>query len=64
MEVLLQQMATSSESTGEYAAGTAGTISKLDGSKKYLLNDKGVEPIQLIEKGQSHLLQSQWPSGK
>ena len=51
MEVLLQQMATSSESTGEYAAGTAGTITKLDGSKTYLLNDKGVEPIQLIEKG-------------
>lgn len=50
-ETLLTEMATISSATGEYAAGTAGMVTKADGSKTYLVNEKGVEPVQLIEKG-------------
>lgn len=50
-EILLNEMAAISSATAEYAAGTAGTVTKADGSKTYLVNEKGVEPVQLIEKG-------------
>lgn len=50
-ETLLTEMAAISSATAEYVAGTAGTVTKADGSKTYLVNEKGVEPVQLFEKG-------------
>ena len=50
-ETLLNEMAAISSESGEYAAGTAGVVTKSNGSKSYLVNEKGVEPVQLIEKG-------------
>jgi hypothetical protein len=50
-ETLLNEMAEISSASGEYEAGSAGVVTKNDGSKSYLVNGKGVEPVQLIEKG-------------
>lgn len=50
-ETLLGQMVEASTSTTNYAAGTAGTSISSDGTKTYLFNERGVEPVQLIEKG-------------
>jgi hypothetical protein len=50
-ETLLGQMVEASASTDNYTAGTAGISISSDGTKTYLFNERGVEPVQLIEKG-------------
>ncbi len=50
-ETLLAQMVDASASANNYTAGTAGISISSDGTKTYLFNERGVEPVQLIEKG-------------
>ncbi|MBO6517060.1 MAG: DUF4856 domain-containing protein [Bacteroidia bacterium] len=50
-EQLLKNIAASSMSTVAGSDGTAGVVPSNDNSKAYLLNDKGVEEGQVIEKG-------------
>ena len=50
-ETLFDQAVVASASTEAYSPGTPGVATKADGSKSYLLNDKGLEPVQIIEKG-------------
>ena len=50
-EALMDGIAENSTSTVPAAEGQAGVAVSNDGSKQYLLNEKGVEPAQLIEKG-------------
>lgn len=47
----LRAIATASQSTVTASNGVAGVAESADGNKKYLLNDKGVEFTQIIEKG-------------
>jgi len=48
---LLDAIAQASASAVASSPGQAGVVSSLDGSRKYLLNENGVEYLQLIEKG-------------
>lgn len=50
-EQLLEAIADNSTSTVPAAEGQAGVAVSNDGAKQYLINEKGVEPTQLIEKG-------------
>ncbi|NVK05638.1 MAG: DUF4856 domain-containing protein [Flavobacteriia bacterium] len=47
----MQAAATASAANATAADGTAGVIQNTDGTKKYLVNEQGVEYVQLIEKG-------------
>ncbi|MCT4663634.1 MAG: DUF4856 domain-containing protein [Flavobacteriales bacterium] len=51
LESWMDKLATISTSTTAGVSGTAGHVSSNDGSKKYLFDEKGFEPVQLIEKG-------------
>lgn len=50
-EALMDEMATASQSTVTGSEGVAGVIESVDGAKKYLVGDDGLEYTQLIEKG-------------
>jgi Domain of unknown function (DUF4856) len=50
-ENLLENVATASQSTSPAAPGVAGVATSLDGTKNYLLNERGVELGQVISKG-------------
>jgi hypothetical protein len=50
-EVLMDAIAEYSQSTVPGEEGVAGVVTSNDGAKQYLLNEKGVEFAQLIEKG-------------
>lgn len=50
-ETLMEAIAQHSQSTVPGAEGIAGVVVSQDGAKQYLLNEKGVEFAQLIEKG-------------
>ncbi len=50
-EELMDAIALASTSTVAGSEGQAGVVASQDGAKQYLLNDKGVEYAQLIEKG-------------
>ena len=50
-EALLTQLAATSAHGNAAVSGAAGVAVSLDGSKTYLLNEFGVEAIQVIEKG-------------
>lgn len=50
-EGLMDAIALSSTSAVAGAEGQAGVVASLDGSRRYLFNEKGVELAQLIEKG-------------
>lgn len=47
----MQAAASASAANATAADGTAGVIQNNDGTKKYLVNESGVEYVQLIEKG-------------
>lgn len=47
----MDKMELASQSTTEGSNGTAGVVSSSDGAKKYLFDENGFEPTQLIEKG-------------
>ncbi|MFK8005571.1 MAG: DUF4856 domain-containing protein [Saprospiraceae bacterium] len=49
-DALLNDLATASQSMVAGAEGTAGVVTSNDGAKNYLLDDKGVELGQVIEK--------------
>ena len=49
-ETLMDAIAQHSQSTVPGQEGVAGVVVSLDGAKQYLLNEKGVEFAQLIEK--------------
>ena len=50
-EALMDAIATHSQSGLPASEGQAGLLASLDGSRRYLLNEKGVEFAELIEKG-------------
>ncbi|MEQ8706505.1 MAG: DUF4856 domain-containing protein [Phaeodactylibacter sp.] len=50
-EAMMEAIADNSTSTVPAAEGQAGVSVSTDGTKQYLLNEKGVELAQLIEKG-------------
>ncbi|MGB1218898.1 MAG: DUF4856 domain-containing protein [Flavobacteriales bacterium] len=51
MENLMSSLASISTSTSSGSNGNAGLVSSADGSKTYLFDANGMEPVQLIEKG-------------
>jgi len=50
-EQWMDEIAIASQSTVAGSNGVAGVVESNDGAKKYLCDDKGMEHIQLIEKG-------------
>ncbi len=50
-DLLFESLALISQSTMPGTEGTAGLVISQDGSKTYLLSDKGLEHAQIIEKG-------------
>lgn len=51
VENWMDVLATISTSTIEGSNGTAGIVTSGDGTKKYLFDENGMEPVQIIEKG-------------
>ena len=51
LEGWMDKLATISATSATGSNGTAGMVTSLSGSKKYIFDEKGFEPIQLIDKG-------------
>ena len=50
-EALIDELAMASQSTVQGSEGVSGVIESLDGAKKYLIGEDGLDHAQLIEKG-------------
>ncbi len=50
-EALLEELAAASQSTVAGSAGVSGVIESLDGAKRYLVGEDGLDHAQLIQKG-------------
>ncbi len=51
IEAWMDALASASASTTEGSNGVAGIVTSGDGAKKYLFDENGMEPVQMIEKG-------------